>query len=60
MFPSLDTKILDMKYSKLYINSNVGKDITKAMSEAKEFIYIISPYISEENSFYIHQNSFIL
>lgn len=49
MFPSLDTKILDMKCSRLYINSNVGKEIEKAMSEAEEFIYIISPYISEEN-----------
>lgn len=49
MIPKLDTKILEnMKYSRIRIDSNIGEDILSSMRNAKKFIYIISPYISEE------------
>lgn len=49
MIPKLDTKILEnMKYSRIRIDSNIGEDILSSMKKAKKFIYIISPYISEE------------
>lgn len=48
MIPKLDFKTLDMKYSRIRIDSNIGEDILSSMKNAKKFIYIISPYISKE------------
>ena len=42
------TNTRDIKCSKLYVGTNVGINIETAMKEAKDFIYIISPYISSD------------
>lgn len=42
----INTEFRDIKYSKLSIGTNTGKNIESAISIAEKFVYIISPYFS--------------
>lgn len=42
----INTDLRDIKYSKLSIGVNTGKNIESAITNAEKFVYIISPYFS--------------
>lgn len=43
-YPYVDTKNMNMKYSRVILGQNAGKEIENSMAKAEKFIYIISPY----------------